>query len=241
MVRRGQSVNVAFPTVTRHSVGLQAVQVMKQLIISGELKPGDVLPPERDLAVMLGISRPSLREAIRVLVAMNILTARQGGGTYVTSLDPKLLAQPVSFLLEINPMAFEHLFQVRQVLEVGAARLAATKISDAEVEELAGLAAAAEAVLSRPDQYLNLDFEIHSKIVEATRNPIYLSLYASIADLSIESRKRTTRSAAVRRQAHADHVAIVDALRRRDPAAAAQAMQDHLSALQRVIATRKAR
>lgn len=237
-VRRRKGAKLSFPAVARTSVGLQSAELIKGLIVSGQLKPGDALPPERDLAVMLKISRPSLREALRILVAMNVLTARHGGGTYVTSLEPKLLARPVSFLLQVNPMAFKHLFEVRQVLEVGAARLAAEKISDEEVDELATLTAAAEAVLSRPSKYLHFDFEIHSKIIEATNNPIYLSLYASIADLSIESRKKTARSAAVRQQAHADHVAIVDALRRRDPVAAGRAMHNHLSALERVITTR---
>ena len=92
-----------FPVLQKSSVSLQAADAIKSLIVAGELGSGDALPPERDLAVMLGISRPSVREAIRVLTAMNVVEPRHGGGTYVTSLDPRLLARPINFLLQIEP------------------------------------------------------------------------------------------------------------------------------------------
>ena len=92
-----------FPTLKRTSVSLEAAEAIKALIVSGELGSGDALPPERNLAAMLGISRPSVREALRVLTAMNVVEPRHGGGTYVTSLDPTLLAQPINFLLQVEP------------------------------------------------------------------------------------------------------------------------------------------
>lgn len=226
---------ISFARLERTSVGLQAAEAIKSLILSGELSPGDALPSERDLAVMLGISRPSLREAIRVLSAMNVVETRHGGGNYVTSLDPRLLAQPVSFLLQVDPTAFLHLLEVRQVLEVGAARLAAPRISAAALAVLQQLADTAEQALPDPDRYLKLDFDIHTAIIEATGNPIYISLYESIAELSLESRKRTARTEAVRRRAHEDHVAIIDALRSHDAAAAANAMAAHLDAMRQAL------
>jgi GntR family transcriptional repressor for pyruvate dehydrogenase complex len=224
-----------FPALKKTSVSLQAADAIKSLIVSGELGSGDALPPERDLAVMLGISRPSVREAIRVLTAMNVVEPRHGGGTYVTSLHPRLLARPINFLLQIEPRTFMHLFEVRQVLEVAAARLAAPKMTDELVDELADLAAAAASALKRPERYLELDFDLHTRIIEATGNPIYLSLYESIADLLLESRRRTARIPAVRDRAHDDHLAIVAALRARDPERAAHAMQDHLEGMRSVL------
>jgi GntR family transcriptional regulator, transcriptional repressor for pyruvate dehydrogenase complex len=221
----------SFAPLPRTSVGLQAAEAIKALILAGDLQPGDALPSERDLAGMLGISRPSLREAIRVLSAMNVLEPRHGGGTYVTSLDPRLLAQPVSFLLQIDPTAFRHLHEVRRVLEVGAARLAAPRISPQTIEALQELADTAERALADPERYLELDYEIHTAIIEATGNPIFISLYESIAELSVQSRKRTARAEAVRRRAHEDHVAIIAALRGHDADAAAHAMGAHLDAM----------
>lgn len=225
----------SFSALEKTSIGLQAADAIKALIVSGELKPGDTLPPERELATMLGISRPSLREAIRVLSALNVVEPRHGGGTYVTSLDPRQLAQPINFLLQVDRMAFRHLLEVRQVLEVGAARLAAPRITADQLEALADLTEQAERVMGRPAQFLQLDFDIHTAIIEATGNPIYISLYQSITDLSIESRKRTARDPAVRRHAHEGHLAIVAALRARDSEAAAQAMHGHLDVIQRAL------
>jgi len=224
-----------FPTLKRTSVSLEAAEAIKALIVAGELTSGDALPPERHLAAMLGISRPSVREALRVLTAMNVVEPRHGGGTYITSLDPRLLARPINFLLQVEPRTFLHLFEVRQVLEVSAARLAAPKMTDEMATELQNLADEAAAALSHPVRYSELDFELHTKIIEATGNPIYLSLYESISDLLLESRRRTARIAAVRRQAHEDHLRIVAALAARDPDAAGSAMHDHLDRMRAVL------
>ncbi len=233
--RRRASVTPSFSALEKTSIGLQAADAVKALIVSGELKPGDTLPPERELAAMLGISRPSLREAIRVLSALNVVEPRHGGGTYVTSLDPRQLAQPINFLLQVDRMAFRHLLEVRQVLEVGAARLAAPRITDDQLAALRRLTEQAERVIGRPAQFLRLDFEIHTVIIEATGNPIYISLYQSIADLSIESRRRTAQSPDTRRDAHIGHLAIVAALTSRDADAAAAAMHDHLDVIQQAL------
>jgi GntR family transcriptional regulator, transcriptional repressor for pyruvate dehydrogenase complex len=224
-----------FPTLKRTSVSLQAAEAIKAQIIAGDLSRGDALPPERNLAAMLGISRPSVREAIRVLTAMNVVEPRHGGGTYVTSLDPRLLARPINFLLQVEPRTFLHLFEVRQVLEVSAARLAAPKVTDEVASELQALANEAAKALKRPLRYCELDYDLHTRIIEATENPIYLSLYESISELSWEGRLRTARLPAVRRQAHKDHLAIVAALRQRDPEAAGVAMEDHLEGMRLVL------
>jgi GntR family transcriptional repressor for pyruvate dehydrogenase complex len=224
-----------FPVLQKSSVSLQAAEAIKSLIVAGELRSGDALPPERDLAVMLGISRPSVREAIRVLTAMNVVEPRHGGGTYVTSLDPRLLARPINFLLQIEPSSFLDLFEVRQVLEVAAARLAAAKITEEMLSLLDELVGAAAAALRQPARYSEVDFELHAKVVEAAGNPIYLSLYESVSDLLVEIRRRTARAPAVRNQDHEDHLAIVAALRVRDADGAAQAMHNHLERMRSVL------
>ena len=223
-----------FALVARTSLGQRAAQTIKEMIVSGALRPGEALPPERELAVMLGISRPSLREAIRALSAMNVLEARHGGGTYVTSLDPRLLAQPISFLLQVRPQATGQLFEVRSVLEVGAVRLAAANATDEQLAALERLAEQAGKELRRPERYLELDLEIHATIVESTHNALFVSLYQSVADLSTEGRRRAVRAAQVRHRAHEDHLAVISALRQRDADTAAAAMQRHLEGIARL-------
>lgn len=219
----------------RSSVGIQAAEAIKSLIITGVLKPGDTLPSERELSLTLGISRPSLREAIRVLNAMNVLEPRHGGGTYVTSLEPHLLASPIDFLLTIAPSELLSLFEVRQVLEVGAAQLAAKRITKPQLIELNRLTENGEKALAFPSTFLDIDVEIHAKIIEATGNAIYHSLYDSIAKLSKEGRRYTAQFLTIRRQAHEDHVSIVSALQEGDGEAAAMAMKLHLANLQMVV------
>lgn len=229
------SVEREFSRLKRTSVSLDAAEAIKALIVSGELSSGDALPPERNLAAMLGISRPSVREALRVLTAMNVVEPRHGGGTYVTSLDPTLLARPINFLLQIEPRTLLHLFEVGQVLEVSAARLAAPKMADDALAELGKLAEEAAGVVRQPGQFSDLDVAFHTKVVEAVGNPIYLSLYESISGLLLEGRRRTAPVQTARRQAQRDHLAIVAALRDRDPEAAAGAMNDHLDGIRRAL------
>lgn len=218
----------SFPTLRKSSVGNQALEAIKSMIVSGELKPGQALPAERELATILGISRPSLREAIRALSTMNVLEVRHGGGTFVSSLNPRLLAEPISFLFQVDDQALNYLFEVRKVLEINAARLAAPRITDEELGELDQLVARARLVVDKPAEYLQLDFDIHEVVILAVKNPLYTSMYASIAQLSLESRRRTANSAETRRRALDDHTAIVEALRSRDPSAAACVMKRHI-------------
>lgn len=224
-----------FPAFEKTSVGLQAAEAIKGLILSGDLGPGDVLPSERELAGMLGISRPSLREAIRVLSAMNVLESRHGGGTYVTSLDPVLLAQPINFLLKVDSLGMRHLFEVRRVLEVEAARIAAARIGEEALAEIETIVEEATAAIGDPERYAELDFALHTRVVEATENPIYLGLYNSVSEFSLESRRSTAKVQKVRRAAHQSHLRIVAALRAHDPDRAAEAMREHLLAVEAAV------
>jgi GntR family transcriptional repressor for pyruvate dehydrogenase complex len=226
--RRQDSSLLALDTIEKNTVGTKAIESIKQLIITGALKPGGALPAERDLAAMLGISRPTLREVISALCAMNVLESRHGAGTFVTSLEPALLLEPINFLLQVDGNEILHLFEVRRVLEVGAVRLAAQRISDEDIETLVRLAETEKTSLSEPMRYLTYDYDIHTAIINATANPIYISLYESISQLSLKSRQRTVVIEETRKQAHEDHDAIIDALRRHDEQRAAQAMQAHL-------------
>jgi GntR family transcriptional repressor for pyruvate dehydrogenase complex len=213
----------------------RAAEAIKNMVIEGELAPGQALPPERELAAMLGISRPSLREAIKALTALNVLQARSGGGTFVTSLDAAVLAEPLSFILRVDETAITHLFEVRRVLEVSAAGLAASRITDDELARLDAHIREAEHVIDTPRSFVACDTGIHDTVVEAVHNPLYTQLYQSIAKPSAESRRRTVASAEVRRAAHADHQALVAALRAREPEAAREAMHAHLSTIEEAL------
>src|SRR5262245_58495503 len=103
----------------------QVVGQVSELIKREELKPGDRLPPERELAKQLGISRPSLRAGLRTLISMGVLKSRQGAGTFIADGPPTLDSAPLRLLAALHGFTFEHMFETRSVLEVGAAVLAA--------------------------------------------------------------------------------------------------------------------
>jgi GntR family transcriptional regulator, transcriptional repressor for pyruvate dehydrogenase complex len=198
------------------------------MIVRGDLRAGQRLPAERDLAVQLGVSRPSLREAIRALIALNILESRHGEGTFVSSLDPELLAEPIDFVLQVNGDALISLFEARRVLEAGVARLAAERASDLELAELDDFVKAGRTKVGEAEAFIEHDVEFHERLRRVARSPVLASLLSSVSALSIESRRRTAQSQATRSRALADHQAMVKALRARDPAAAERLMVEHL-------------
>jgi GntR family transcriptional repressor for pyruvate dehydrogenase complex len=202
-----------FQSLAKQRVALQTVDAIKEMIRCGELGPHQALPPERELARALDISRPTLREAIGALTAMNILESHHGDGTFVTGLTPQLLSEPISFLLQVDPSSARYLADVVASLEVGAARLAAARITADELDRL-------ETLAGQPGEPAGADF--HRAVVAAAHNPIYQDLHASVVLLA------GTADAAPGRQTIEQHVEIVSALRRHAPQDAAELMLRHL-------------
>lgn len=199
------------------------------LIKEKHLKPGDKLPPERELAVMMQVSRPSLREALQALALMNIIEIRQGDGTYVTSLEPELLVEPLHFVFSLDDSTIHQLFEARKIVEVALADLAAQRIT---AEEIAGLEACLVKSLHAtedPEAFLRADLELHKRIVTAARNPIMQRFMDSISQLALASRTRTTYIPGLLQHSAEDHQAIVAALKAHDPEGARQAMLAHLN------------
>ena len=217
-----------FQTIERRAVAREAIDIIKQMILRGEIQPGQRLPAERELAAQLGVSRPSLREAFRALIALNILESRHGEGTFVSSLDPELLAEPIDFLLQTDENAIYALFEARRVLEAGVAALAATRASDLELAELEDVAREGRTKVDDVGRFIEHDVEFHARIRRAARSPILSSLLASVSALSHDTGRRTAQSPTMRARALADHLAMVKTLKKRDPEAACKAMVAHL-------------
>jgi GntR family transcriptional regulator, transcriptional repressor for pyruvate dehydrogenase complex len=220
--------SVGFGTVTREAVPQQIVSRLLDLIQQRHLGPGDRLPAERELAATMGVSRSSLREALRALTVLGVTEMRHGTGTYVSSLEPDLLVRPLSFVLSLSDGGFDQLFEARRVVEPAMAALAAPRIDDALADRLEALAARAAAAVDDEEAFLVADLELHDTIRVTAGNAILGRFMESIAALGLASRKATNPSRRVRAQSVKDHQGIVAALRRRDPEAAAAAMLDHL-------------
>jgi DNA-binding FadR family transcriptional regulator len=170
------------------SVTDDAIDKIQKLIISGSWGPGDRLPKETELAAQLGLSRNSLREAVRALSQLRVLEVRQGDGTYVTSLEPKLLLESTSFVshLLIGESAVE-LFEVRRLLEGAAAALAAARIDSAGKEALrTKLEQMTEA--ETVEELVEADVDFHAIIARATGNTFLTSLLASLSSRTMRAR-----------------------------------------------------
>jgi DNA-binding FadR family transcriptional regulator len=195
----------------------EAIERIKAMIVSGELRPGDRLPKESDLAGRLGLSRNSLREAVRALSLMRVLDVRQGDGTYVTSLQPEVLLDTVGFVLDFHrDDSVLHLLEVRRILEPAATAMAAGRMSHAEVEVLGGLVEDGDVTdLSR---LIAADLEFHRRIAVGAGNPVLASLIDSLSGPTLRARVwrgLTLEGAAARTQEQ--HREIHRAIAAREP------------------------
>lgn len=209
------------------------IRAIEQMIVDGEYGPGDRLPIESSLADRIGVSRGSLREGVRALAARGVLVTRQGSGTTVSSLEPRLLLDPLAFWTGLQEGdSAGHVHQARRAVEVEAAGIAARTIGAAELAELRQILGDAEPAIQARDheQALAADLRFHQTIAAATNNPVLAALIEALSGPTLRTRlwqsvHRAGRLAAT----HAEHLGILDALESRDPVAARAAMLTHLA------------
>ncbi|MGX1761732.1 FadR/GntR family transcriptional regulator [Streptomyces lydicus] len=211
----------------------EAIEKIKGMIVSGALRPGDRLPKESELAAELGLSRNSLREAVRALSLIRILDVRQGDGTYVTSLDPQLLLEAMSFVVDFHrdDTVLEFL-AVRRILEPAATAMAAGRVG---VEELNSLEAQLNALGPSPsvEDLVACDLEFHRRIVAASGNSVLCSLLDGLSGPTTRARiwRGLTQKDAVARTL-TEHRAILGALRDRDAEAARAWATVHIASVE---------
>lgn len=211
------------------------VSQLKEMIHRGELSSGDRLPPERDLAKLLGVSRPTLRAGIRSLTAVGVLQSKQGAGTFVAeaSESPTLDSSPLKMMAALHGFTSDEMFEARLALEMSIAGKAAERATPEQImvmsEEIAGMYAS----IDDPGQYLVHDMRFHQTIAAASNNRILTSLMNMVATILFDSRSKTVHRALDLKDSAEQHRAIYRAIRERDQLAAEQAMHDHLIETQR--------
>ncbi len=191
----------------------EAILRIKDMILAGELKPGDRLPPEKELSEALGLSRSSLREAVKALEIIRVLDVRRGDGTYVTSLTPSLLLDAMSFVVDLHQDASVlDLFEVRRILEPEAAALAAVRITPADVAHLRTLLSQVDGGTSVDDLVAH-DVVFHRSIAELSGNAYLTRLLDTLSSRTLRARvwRGLSEGGSVERTL-TEHRAIVDAL-----------------------------
>ena len=227
----------AFPAeaASPRRAGLTSMLVDRILafVNAGDIKVGQRLPPERELALVFGVSRPSVREAIRALTVLGVLQSRQGDGVYVSQLRPENLLRPLTILLTlrdgaIKGEAVDQLYHARQLVEGEIAALAAARRSSADCDTLATLIELQKQVIKEPQRYREADTQFHAKLAEMADNPFLARIAQSMNILGLEFRKVASETSAVLAGSVLQHRNILEAVKAGDPELSRKAMADHM-------------
>ncbi|MFI3246409.1 MAG: pyruvate dehydrogenase complex transcriptional repressor PdhR [Ferrimonas sp.] len=214
------------------------MQELESMVLEGSLKPGDKLPPERELAVRFEVSRPSLREAIQKLEAKGVLYRRQGGGTYVKEQLWHSLADPLVELLASNPESQYDLLEFRHATEGMMAYYAALRGTDADHKQLRASIEQIARVQGEPQQEAKAIVGFHRTVAEASHNVAMLHLLLSLTPLLernvSENLKLLYRRAGSSEVANRHRQALFDAILQREPEQARRASNEHLAYIEEV-------
>lgn len=214
--------------IERETVAEQVAARIMSMVSARALKPGDQLPPERELAESLGVSRPSLREAIRGLSILGVVKSRQGGGAFISELDAESLLGPIRFFLSLEDVNVRELYDARSLIESDVARRAALNMSDEQLDALEQIVEEQASILSDARAFRVSDFAFHEAIWQGCGNAFLRRIGESLNVLGLEVRRRASETEGVLEQSWNDHRSLLAALRARDADAAGRAAETHM-------------
>lgn len=201
-------------------------------ITDHDLKPGDRLPSERELAEMFHVGRPAIREASRALCVMSVIEIRQNSGMYIASFDGKSKLDYFKIHMQAGKFTSQELFELRLMLETECIGMAATKITDEQLEHIRQTITGAS--IDDPEAFSAADIEMHKTIYMATGNLPLQLIMETINGWNVENRQYTNSFVEVRRIVQRDHVDIYCALQHRDPESCRKSMRQHILHLQKI-------
>jgi GntR family transcriptional repressor for pyruvate dehydrogenase complex len=226
---------VSFSEVRRTRVYEGVAQQIQRLIVDGVLKPGDMLPPERELAERFRVGRSSVRDAIRKLEFIGLVVPLQGEGTVVANVSPEALVAPIASILLRKRELIAELLDVRKMIEPALAGRAALHASAEEIARLAAILDRQREKMLRGEPTVEEDTEFHYTIALAARNSVVLKVLDVLMDLLRETRARSLQVEGRLQRSYAGHRRVFDAIRRRDPEAAERAVRRHLQEIESIV------
>jgi GntR family transcriptional regulator, transcriptional repressor for pyruvate dehydrogenase complex len=228
--KNGTHMVATIEPIDRSGITELVIRRIKELLASGELKAGSRLPPERQLAEMFNISRPSLRTALRALSVMGIIRAKPGTGTFIAEALPEVLNEPMHFMTLIHKTSLEELFEVRRSIEAALAECAAQRASEADIAIMASEVQGMRQAIGDPEQFLKHDIAFHQAIARASGNRVMSVVMDTVGLLLYETRRQTVGRSTDFREAVGWHQRIYEAIRRHEPRRARELMTRHLNA-----------
>ena len=206
----------------------RVVNEVQRLIVGAQLQAGAKLPPQRELAEQLGVSRTVLREAVHVLVTKGLLTSKPGVGTTVREVSAGQIAEPLILMLRTHRISLDHLYQVRSILEVQIATLAASEADEQDIASLNSALDSMRSALDDPEALADLDAQFHESLARATHNPLLVVLLGSIRHVMRTVRLVVHQHPDLRPIILDEHEAIQERVAAKDPSGASHAMAEHL-------------
>lgn len=224
------TLSAALEPVKRRDVTHLVVERLQMLLEKKILKPGSKLPPEPEMCRLLGVSRPSLRQAYKAMDILGVIRAVPGDGTYINESTSKVLSVPLTFLMLMKKISVDDVFEFRILLEVNLARRAATHVSEQEMAAMRGLLDTMTSSLTAEgsERYLEAEYEFHNCVARAARNPLLLEIISMVGGVLWETRKELVNFVPDRSEDFKEHQRIYDAIAAHDSEAAADAMHQHL-------------
>jgi GntR family transcriptional regulator, transcriptional repressor for pyruvate dehydrogenase complex len=225
---------VEFEAIRRSKVYEEVARQIQNHIFE-HLKPGDVLPPERELAQKFGVSRSSVRDAIRSLELIGLLEPQQGRGTVVCEPSGNAVMGSLSALIRQKRKLVKELLDVRKLVEPALARRAAPHVSDSQIAELEQLLERQSSKVRNGELAIEEDNEFHYLIALAADNAVLLQIVDVLMDTLHETREKSLQTGGRPLKSLAGHQRILAALQRRDPAASEKAMRQHLEEIEAIV------
>jgi GntR family transcriptional repressor for pyruvate dehydrogenase complex len=207
----------------------QIIEQIQNLVMEGALRPGDKLLPERELAEQFGVSRTAVREAVKALREKGLVEIQPGRGTFITNSTSEVMRDSLDLIVKVGlSNGVANLNEVRTLLEPGIAALAAERVTASDLQTMEQAIEAMDAAMHDADVFAEADLEFHLALANATQNPLIPILLDPIVDLLREHRKRIFLVEGGPQRGQHHHRRILAAVYERDPAAAREAMCDHL-------------
>lgn len=207
----------------------QIVQQVEESIHKGTLKPGDQLPPERELAQQFGVSRTAVREAVKALREKGLVEAYPGRGTFIMDGASYSIRLSLDRMMKVGQAEGSgYLVEVREILEPEIAALAATRAAEDDLATMREAVAVMDESKKDPEAFIEADLDFHLALAEAAANPLILSLIDSIVGLLREQRMSIFQVEGGPERGQYHHKKILEAIEHRDSAGAREAMKAHL-------------
>lgn len=229
---------VAFTAVRKTRVFEGVAQQLQRLIVDGTFKPGDRLPPERELAERFAVGRSSVRDAIRTLELVGLVVPRQGEGTVVADVSPDAVVTPLASVLLRKRELIAELLDIRKMIEPALAARAAVRASDEEIARLEDVLRRQRERMLRGESTVEEDSEFHYVIALAAKNGVVRSVLDVLMGLLRETRALSLQTRGRPRRSLAGHQRVLDAIKRRDPEGAERAVREHVEEIESIVLKR---